>query len=95
MIGARPDQVFAAAALHDTGATVRLSHIDNGPGKRAGIEDFTLGEQIFDVAISQREPGVEPHDLLEDCGLEAMPGVGQDAHANPCRGEVEISIGLM
>lgn len=35
-----------------------------------------FGQQILDVAVTQREPQIQPNRVLDDRGREAMAGVG-------------------
>jgi hypothetical protein len=46
------------------------------PSPRRFVEDIqtTLREQIFDVAIAEREAGVEPHGVLDDRRRKLMAG---------------------
>jgi hypothetical protein len=51
------------------------------PHRLVGDDDAALGEQLLDVAQAQREPGVQPHRVLDDRQWEAVPARPARAHA--------------
>ncbi len=46
------------------------------PNRLVGDIDAALGEQVFDVAIAERKPEIQPNSALDDLRWKSMVAVG-------------------
>jgi hypothetical protein len=75
-----PGPVRLLATLSQVGRDHGSEMVHPTPNRLVGHHQSALGQQILDVAKTEREPEIEPDRLVNNLGREAVSGVADFLH---------------